>query len=118
MVYNWPVLEANADVFGGHSRSTYRETRTVIAVPFTGDADFLKNQPQTYSLNPPAPRSGIGGPIQQQARRSSYVPTEVKEKQAPRRRRDDGGHRPAERRSAKERRRRAETDLDRAFVTD
>ncbi len=28
-------------------------TKTVIAVPFRGDAQFFKIQPQTYTLNPP-----------------------------------------------------------------
>jgi hypothetical protein len=28
-------------------------TRTVIAVPFAGDAEFFKVQPQTYTVNPP-----------------------------------------------------------------
>jgi hypothetical protein len=32
--------------------------KTVIAVPFEGDANFFKVQPQTYTLNPP--RAEIG----------------------------------------------------------
>ncbi len=60
--------EAQVDVSGDPMRMFYDRSqpfympgnRTVIAVPFEGDATFFTIQPQTYSLSPPRAEIGKG----------------------------------------------------------
>ena len=46
--------------FGGSGAAYVTGNKTVIAVPFEGDGEFFRVQPQTYTLSPPRGSIGSG----------------------------------------------------------